>query len=216
MQRYAQVFNAVEINSSFYRPHRSTTYRRWAAAVPEQFRFSVKFPRSISHEHALRDCQPLVDSFIAGVQELEQKLGCLLLQLPPRMEWEAAVIVPFLDQLRRVHAGPIACEPRHISWFHAEVDRELASHGVSRVAADPSLCTRARVPAGDRRMQYIRLHGSPRIYYDSYADADLQRLAARLAQSILALEQCWCIFDNTAAGHASANALTLMQAIAFR
>lgn len=209
LQRYAQVFNAVEINSSFYRNHLPQTYRRWADCVPEDFRFSVKLPRSISHERKLEDCDVLLASFLAGVGELGNRLGCVLLQLPPRLSWNREVVLPFLDRLAREHTGRVVCEPRHPSWFLPEVDRELERRAVARVAADPAVTARASVPAGDRQLQYVRLHGSPRMYYASYPEPFLHRLAGRLARPSGLTTQRWCIFDNTAAGHATTNALTV-------
>ena len=210
LHRYAQVFNAVEINSSFYRNHKPATYRRWAGEVPDDFRFSVKMPRTITHQARLADCRELLADFLAGVEELGPKLGCLLLQLPPSLAWDAGVALPFLALLQRLHEGPGACEPRHVSWFSAEVGRELAAHGIARVAADPGLSLRARVPGGDRHLQYLRLHGSPRMYYDSYADEVIDRVATRLQQPGHGTTQRWCIFDNTARGHATRNALDLL------
>jgi uncharacterized protein YecE (DUF72 family) len=216
LERYAQVFDAVEVNSSFYRNHLPQTYRRWASAVPEDFRFSVKMPRDISHHHRLRDCDELLADFLGGVAELEQKLGFLLLQLPPSLDWDPGVVLPFLDQLHGRLDAPIACEPRHRSWFRPEVDRELSSRGVARVAADPAIGKRARVPSGSHQFEYIRLHGSPRVYYDSYTDDKLQRAARRLQRPSAITRQRWCIFDNTASGCATANALTLMNELRSR
>lgn len=210
LQRYAQIFNAVEINSSFYRNHLPSTYRRWSAAVPESFRFSVKFPRSISHQARLDDCGALLEDFLAGVDELGSRLGCLLLQLPPRLSWDPTVAMQFFTQLRRLHAGPVACEPRHTSWFGAEAGHALSMHRIARVAADPGLSLRARAPGGDRQLQYLRLHGSPRMYYDSYADQTIRRVAIRLQRPTFETTQRWCIFDNTAEGLATANALSLL------
>lgn len=87
LQRYAAVLPAVEINSSFYRPHRPATYARWRDSVPENFRFAVKMPRAISHEHGLRDAEEPLDRFLAEAGMLERKLGCLLLQLPPSLQF---------------------------------------------------------------------------------------------------------------------------------
>lgn len=210
LHRYAKIFNAVEINSSFYRNHLPATYRRWSCEVPQTFRFSVKFPRSITHQAKLNDCGPLLPDFLAGVAELGSRLGFLLLQLPPRLAWDPAVAMPFFARLRRLHEGPVACEPRHASWFHAEAGRALSAHHIARVAADPALSMRARAPAGDRQLQYLRLHGSPRMYYDSYTDATLQRLAVRLQQPADETMQRWCIFDNATQGHATFNALSLL------
>ena len=211
LERYAQVYNAVEINTSFYRPHLAATFRRWATAVPAHFRFAVKLPRTISHQAKLRDCAPLLEAFLAQVDALGEKLGCLLLQLPPSLAYDAAVALPFLARLRRLHAGPVACEPRHASWFKAGASRALRDHRVARAGADPALCLRAALPAGDRSLQYLRLHGSPRMYYDAYPDAALRWLARQLLHPDRRTAERWCIFDNTALGHATHDALALMQ-----
>lgn len=213
LYRYAQVFNAVEINSSFYRVHLPATYRRWAETVPKTFRFSVKVPRSITHTAKLKDCAELLHDFLGGVQELGPRLGCLLLQLPPRLAWNPVRVVPFLEQLRRAHPGPVACEPRHASWFHADVSRTLASLQIARVGADPALSIRAQVPAGARQLEYQRLHGSPRMYYDSYDDQAIQCLAVRMQRPAVKTTQRWCIFDNTTLGNATSNALQLLSTL---
>lgn len=213
LERYAQRFDCVEINSSFYRPHLPATYRRWAASVPAAFRFAVKMPRAISHEARLRDCEPALRIFLGQVDELDAKLGCLLLQLPPSLAYAPSEALPFFDQLVRLHQGPLACEPRHLSWFHPAVDRALHERGISRVAADPARHPRAAVPAGDPRLQYFRLHGSPRIYYDAYADTALRGIERRLQRPRRGCAKRWCIFDNTALGHAVANGLDLIERI---
>lgn len=216
LERYAGVFNAVEINSSFYRPHQPGTWRRWAEAVPADFRFAVKMPKAISHTARLRDCGELLEGFMAQVSNLGAKLGCLLLQLPPSLAWDADVALAFFEQLRAIYRGPLACEPRHAPWFRGEVDRALRNLGVARVAADPARVPRAALPGGDRRLAYLRLHGSPHVYYDAYPAATLQRLARRMAQPPAALAECWCIFDNTTLGHATADALTLQELLRHR
>ncbi|MDQ6647695.1 MAG: DUF72 domain-containing protein, partial [Pseudomonadota bacterium] len=192
------------------RNHLPATYRRWSDSVQENFRFSVKFPRSITHQARLADCGALLLEFLAGVDELGPRLGCLLLQLPPRLTWNASVVIPFFTQLRRLHQGAVACEPRHASWFAAEAGRGLTMHHIARVAADPALSLRARVPGGDRQLEYLRLHGSPRMYYDSYTDQTIRRVSSRLQQLAAATTQRWCIFDNTAEGYATTNALSLL------
>ncbi|MFC5437858.1 DUF72 domain-containing protein [Rhodanobacter umsongensis] len=213
LERYATVFNGVEINSSFHRPHRPATYRRWAASVPESFRFAVKMPRTISHLAKLKDCRALLETFLHEVGSLEDRLGCLLLQLPPSLAWEPSIALPFLELLRRLHAGPVACEPRHASWFRHATSRALRELGIARVAADPARFPRAAVPAGDHALQYLRLHGSPRMYYDAYPDAVLERIQRWLQRPSQQTTQRWCIFDNTALGHATGNALTVQDGL---
>jgi uncharacterized protein YecE (DUF72 family) len=210
LERYAQVFNSVEINSSFYRPHKPATYRKWAAMVPVGFRFAVKMPRSISHQARLQACLPELGAFLDQAGNLGDRLGCLLLQLPPSLAYDAAMLLPFFDQLRQLHGGPVVCEPQHVSWFNPSVSRALCEHHIARVAADPAPIPRAALPAGDRSMQYLRLHGSPRMYYDAYTETALHRIARQLSRPSRCTSQRWCIFDNTGLGHATVNALALL------
>jgi len=209
LERYARVFDAVEVNSSFHRPHRTATYARWAASVPARFRFAVKMPKAISHERRLQDCEHALDAFLGEVAGLGSKLGVLLLQLPPSLPFEPRVVPAFLDALRLRHRGAVACEPRHASWFRAEAEAALRARGIARVAADPARVRRAAVPGADRACEYLRLHGSPRVYYDAYADAAIARVARRLQRPAAGVRERWCIFDNTAFGHALADALAL-------
>lgn len=211
LQRYADQFDAVEINSSFYRPHLPATYARWAQSVPDDFRFSVKLPRTISHQSRLKDCTAELEAFLAGVTELGEKLGTLLLQLPPTLAFDAAVVGEFFTDLRKRHAGAMACEPRHASWFTLEAGRLLRVFSIARVGADPARVPRAAVPGGDHRIEYLRLHGSPRMYYDAYGDAALQRVARRLSRKTMVTSERWCMFDNTARGAAQLNAVRLQR-----
>jgi uncharacterized protein YecE (DUF72 family) len=207
LQRFARRFSAVEINSSFYRPHRPATYRKWAASVPEGFSFCVKVPRQITHEQRLRDCGAALERFLEEATELGDRLGCLLLQLPPSLGFESAVAGDFFEALRERYAGPLALEPRHASWLDAEglLDRWR----IARVAADPSPITGGDQPGGWAGMRYYRLHGSPRIYHSAYATEWLERLADELRRCAQAGVPSWCIFDNTASGAAVDNALAL-------
>jgi uncharacterized protein YecE (DUF72 family) len=115
LERYARRLNAVEINSSFYRPHRRTTYERWAQSTPIGFSFSVKIPKAMTHEQRLRDCGALLDRFVAEVSGLADKLGVLLVQLPPTLVFDRRVADRFFRELRQRFAVPVACEPRHVS-----------------------------------------------------------------------------------------------------
>lgn len=213
LERYAQRFNAVEINSSFYRPHQPATYERWAAAVPAGFRFSVKLPKTVTHEKRLRDCAPLLRSFLAQACALGDRLGCLLVQLPPTLALDTRVASGFLEALRKQHAGAIALEPRHATWFKPAADALLHSFQVARVLADPVLFDAGTRPGGWPCLVYLRLHGSPRRYYSPYDHPLLDRLAARLLQEAAAADTVWCIFDNTASGAATENALYTRRAV---
>ena len=217
LQRYASRLNAAEINSSFHRPHSRATYERWAASVPPDFRFSVKVPKAITHVSKLEDTHALLDEFLGQAAGLGQRLGCLLVQLPPSLAFAAhAAAASFFDALRQRHAGPLALEPRHVTWFTPQVDGWLAERHVARVLADPVRHDGGRAPGGAADRIYLRLHGSPRMYYTSYPSGLLQALARRIALAAQEGREVWCMFDNTAGSAATQNALELLQALAGR
>jgi uncharacterized protein YecE (DUF72 family) len=211
LERYAARFPAVEIDSSFHREHRPDTYARWAASVPPSFRFAVKLPRTITHEAGLRHIQSSLDAFLAGPLSLGSKLGCLLVQLPPKLEFLPDTAERFLVELRQRHAGHVVAEPRQPDWFGSEAEQLLRRFHVGRVAADPAPVPAAAGPGGWSGAVYYRLHGSPRMYYSSYSREYLERLAVRLADHARPETPVWCIFDNTALGAATSNALELLR-----
>jgi uncharacterized protein YecE (DUF72 family) len=205
LERYAAVFNAVEINTSFYRPHQPKTDARWADSVPDDFRFAVKLPRSITHEQRLADVDGLLAQFAGETAALGHKLGCVLVQLPPSVVLVGALAVAFWRTLRARFDCRRACEARHASWFASDATSLLQQHGVTRVIADPPAGKPGPyLPTSDAA--YVRLHGSPRIYYSSYDEAYLRSVAAWLKG-----RDSWCVFDNTASGAALHNALTLQK-----
>jgi uncharacterized protein YecE (DUF72 family) len=211
LQRYAARFNCVEINSSFYRSHRAETYARWAETVPNQFRFSVKLPRTITHYGRLVGVSPLLDAFFEEVGALGEKLGCVLVQLPPSLKLDQSIARRFFSMLHRRCKCAVAIEPRHPSWFTAAVDALLIEHKISRVAADPAIVPLAGDPGGDLHTTYFRLHGSPKIYYSEYDEIYLTKLAEQLQALGKEGARTWCVFDNTALGAATLNALDVQQ-----
>ncbi|WP_313915949.1 DUF72 domain-containing protein [Tahibacter sp.] len=210
LERYASVFSAVEINSSFYRPHQRATYQRWSDSVPENFRFAAKLPRTITHDRRLIGALPLLDTFLGEVGALGEKLGALLVQLPPSLAFDARSAVAFFRAFRRRYDRGLCVEPRHASWFEAPAESAMRRYRVARVAADPALNAAAALPGGDPSLRYTRLHGSPRMYYSAYDQAYLRATAQRLQAERVGGAATWCIFDNTAAGHAVPNALELL------
>jgi uncharacterized protein YecE (DUF72 family) len=213
LARYAQVLPAVEINSTFHRPHRASTFERWAASVPRAFRFSVKLPRAITHDRRLAGVAPLLDGFLGDLEPLGSRIACLLVQLPPSLAFDARSVRAFFKVLRTRFGGGVALEPRHASWFEARADELMAEHEVARVAADPPRAEADGAPGGWPGLAYFRLHGSPRIYYSSYEGESLRTLAARLRQLRRRRTTTWCIFDNTTLGAATGNALSLMEKV---
>jgi uncharacterized protein YecE (DUF72 family) len=171
LARYAQALSLVEINSSFYRPHRRATYARWAASTPEDFRFAVKAPRTVTHERRLVDVGTLLDRFFEEIAGLGGKLGPVLIQLPPSLPFEAAEAGAFLATWRRRFVGETALEPRHPGWFTPEAVGLLVANQIARVAADPATIPTAATPAAPggappRRLARLRLSPPARLAGD--------------------------------------------------
>jgi uncharacterized protein YecE (DUF72 family) len=211
LQRYAAHLPAVEINSSFYRPHKPSTYARWAESVPPGFRFAVKVPREITHRRKLVATADVLDRFLSETQALAAKLGPLLVQLPPSLRFDQKTAGSFFACLRDRFDEHVACEPRHATWFEDEADSLLNDFRIARVAADPAPVPRAAVPGGWPHLVYRRLHGSPRMYYSGYSPDFLARIDSLMRQPLPHKPENWCIFDNTALGEATRDALDLLQ-----
>jgi uncharacterized protein YecE (DUF72 family) len=213
LARYAKALPAVEINSTFHRPHRATTFERWAASVPRTFRFSVKIPRTITHDQRLANTAALLNAFLTDLEPLGSRLGCLLVQLPPTLAFDARVARAFFTMLRKRFERGVALEPRHVSWFETRAERLLNEFEVARVAADPPRAEGDGEPGGWAGLAYFRLHGSPRMYYSSYQDEFLEALAGKLAALRRRRIPAWCIFDNTTLGAATGNALSMVECV---
>lgn len=209
LERYAQRFSCAEVNSSFYRSHRPATWTRWAAIVPGAFRFAVKVPRIITHERRLRDCGDLIDRLVEETAGLGAKLGVLLVQLPPNLDYQAEIAEDFFTRLGAATPARIACEPRHPSWFEADPERMLIERKVARVAADPARVAAAALPGGWRGLSYWRLHGSPVMYRSPYGAERLGAYAKLIEREHKGAQPPWCIFDNTAAMAAMGDAFEL-------
>ena len=212
LERYGARFPAVEVNSSFYRPHRRTTYMRWAESVPPEFRFSVKLPKAITHEHRLIGCRTLIERFAEETGGLGNKRGPILVQLPPSFAYPGDIVEQFFNELQDMITGPVVLEPRHASWFVPAVDHMLQRRQISRVAADPARPLPAARPGGWSGLAYFRLHGSPHIYESSYGQETIEAHAQTIAMLTARGADVWTIFDNTTYGAATLNAFELARA----
>jgi uncharacterized protein YecE (DUF72 family) len=208
LERYASVMNCVEINSTFYRPHQAKTFDRWAATTPDDFRFAVKLSKTVTHGAKLCRCGAELVAFFDNVRPLGEKLGPVLVQLPPKLAFEEGTAREFFETVRELHQGPVVVEPRHASWFAPGVERMLREFEVARAMADPPQASAlAGEPGGWAGMRYYRLHGSPRKYWSAYEEDFLKALAKKMVVGKSA--ETWVIFDNTASNHALGNALEL-------
>lgn len=203
LERYSQLYNCVEINSSFYRHHQPKTYKRWKETVPDDFKFAVKIPKSVTHE--AKEIESTIPKFLEETAELEHKLGPLLAQFPPGARFKIEEVSKLFSIMRSSFNGTIVCEPRHASWFEIDAFKTMADYDVLLVGADP-LPVQAAPNVLDSKLHYLRLHGSPRIYYSNYNSEFISSLELILRE---ASEETWAIFDNTAAGFAYQNAVEL-------
>lgn len=206
LERYAHVLRGVEINSSFYRPHKRATYAKWAESTGRRFRFAVKVPKVITHEQRLRGSKSAFERFLLETSGLGDRRGPLLVQLPPSFVFDARVVSAFFKMARDRHDGPMVCEPRHATWFTSKADELLIRYRIARVAADPPTTEASKAPGGWNGLAYWRLHGSPRMYWSRYEPDYIEQLRRQLRRSAESGD-VWCIFDNTASGAALDNAL---------
>ena len=177
--------------------------------MPADFRFAVKVPKAVTHQHRLKDVGDLLDRFLSEVGGLGPTRGPLLVQLPPSLPFQDGVADRFLRELRDRTESGIVCEPRHPSWFTPEIDALLCELRIARVAADPAPVPGSAEPGCWRGLSYHRLHGSPRIYYSPYSSDALASIADQLRAVAAEGAETWCIFDNTAAFAATGNALSV-------
>jgi uncharacterized protein YecE (DUF72 family) len=140
LEYYSHHFNAVEVNLTFYRLPASPVFRHWHTRTPGDFRFVLKGSREVSHVKRLRDCHEILAEFFERASELEDKLSCVLWQLPPKFSHDLELLEDFLAEMERVQVvyGKVrqAFEFRDISWFGDEVYEILTRFGVAITLAD--------------------------------------------------------------------------------
>jgi uncharacterized protein YecE (DUF72 family) len=180
--------------------------------VPGDFRFAVKVPREVTHTLRLVDVEDVLDRFLPETTALGETLGPLLVQLPPSLAFDADVAETFFTALRERFDGHVVLEPRHATWFEGDAENLVTKFRVARAAADPAVAEGASEPGGWDGLVYYRLHGSPRVYCSTYDDEYLEALADKLTKAAT-LADVWCIFDNTAEGAATSNALTILSRV---
>lgn len=202
------MLTGVEINTSFYRNHKAHCYRKWANEVPDDFRFSVKLSKELTHVEKLEKCGWQLEQVIPPILELGEKLGCLLVQLPPKLEFSSKIVEIFLKDLRSLYSGPVVIEPRHATWKKSL--KLLGKFDCVLVRPDPNPTVNLEESVfGNNEIYYCRLHGSPQMYRTLYTIQTLERFLTLLEQS--PARNKWCVFDNTMFGHGTINALEFLE-----
>jgi uncharacterized protein YecE (DUF72 family) len=169
---YASRLPTVEINNTFYRMPTKSLLEGWAAQVPETFRFAIKAPRPISHVKKLVDCEAEAGFLFDALGVLGDRLGAVLVQLPPYARIDVEALESFLALVP--DGFPLAFEFRHASWNDAAVDNALTRHGAARVTADTDGGAPTELPR-TVSWAYLRLRAP------EYSDADLRAWKGRCA-----------------------------------
>lgn len=205
---YAERFDAVEVNNTFYQLPSERTIERWVDAVPEGFVFAVKASRYITHMKKLKDPEQAIARFFDRIEAFGAKLGPVLYQLPPRWHLNTERLAAFLDALppRIRHAF----EFRDESWYEGEVYDLLRERGVAFCIYELAGHRSPREITGD--FTYVRLHGPGRAYEGSYSRRALAGWAGALSQWSRTRD-VYCFFDNDERGYAPMNASELLKMV---
>jgi uncharacterized protein YecE (DUF72 family) len=206
---YAEQFHAAEINNTFYQLPEKETFVQWRGTVPKDFLFAVKASRYITHMKKLKDPQEPVATFLERVAALEDRLGPVLFQLPPRWRCNIERLRAFLKALPG--GFRYAFEFRDESWFNAEVYKALAEFGASFCIYD--LAGRLSPKEITSELIYIRLHGPDGAYQGEYGPSALSGWAGAFAGWTRQGKEIFCFFDNDQAGYAAKDALLLQKMI---
>jgi uncharacterized protein YecE (DUF72 family) len=203
---YAQHFNTLELNVTFYRFPRLPVLRNWYELAPEGFQFSVKAPQAITHYRQFHNTVDMLSDFYGTIRAgLEEKLGPVLFQLPPRLRYEPERLQRILGQLDPTFDNVL--EFRHLSWWQQAVYEQLAERRISFCGmSHPELPDDVIV---NSPVVYYRFHGVPDLYRSSYSREDLQRVVNKIREQD-GIEQAWFYFNNDAAVAAIPNAELMM------
>jgi len=208
---YSSIFNTVEINSSFYRTPLLSTFEKWSTDVPDDFQFTVKISKEITHVKDLETDLDLVKSFIAAASGTGDKKGCMLIQFPGKITLEhfgkVALILQELQQQDPTDQWRKAIEFRDASWYTGETSELMDEYKAAIVLHDFAKAKVCNVMS-KADFVYIRFHGPKGDYKEGYTDEFLQLKAADISQWLNEGKDVYVYFNNTI-GNAFENALTL-------
>jgi uncharacterized protein YecE (DUF72 family) len=206
---YATQFNTLELNSTFYRFPTLETMENWYKKVPDNFVFSVKAPRVITHLKKLKDCEKLLDDFYTVCEAgLKKKLGCLLFQFPPSSSCNAEMMLKVLNALRPGFKN--VAEFRHPTCWNKEVfdllsEKRISFCSISHPSLPDDIITTSDVA-------YVRMHGVPVMFQSDYSLMELEALKKKLSKN-KEIKEAWVYFNNTDGKHGYKNALDLKKMV---
>jgi uncharacterized protein YecE (DUF72 family) len=208
LQFYTQHLNTLELNVTFYRQVRQSTFQKWYDGVPSSFVFSVKMSRFITHIKRLRMEAESVNRFLEDVRGLKEKLGVILIQLPPSLKFERPLMADFFALLDP--ALKYTIEARNKTFIHEDFFSMLCERNIAWCIAE----TAGRYPYSEMvsaSFVYLRLHGRTELYASSYDDDELKVMRDKIHGWD---RDTYVYFDNDFGGHAVRNAMTLRHLLA--
>jgi len=200
---YGEHFNTVEINMTFYRFPKPETLQGWLDKVPAHFKFTLKANRQITHFKKIKGVKNEVRYFYVLANSLEEKLGCILFQLPPSLTMDLDLLEEFLSILSTKYKNVI--EFRHESWYTEKVYKLLETYKVIFCIVSSSKVPKTVVETTETT--YSRFHGLTGGYRYSYLDEELKRWAETIKKT--KSKECYIYFNNDYQAHAVANCRTL-------
>lgn len=201
---YSKHFQTVELNATFYRQPKKETFEGWYKKTPENFIWSVKANKFITHIKRLKDPEESIDTFFSAAEKLKEKLGPVLFQLPPGLAFDEGTLITFLETIKKYN-HPCTLEVRNSTWLNDRCFSLLESYNVALCISD----TAGRYPYAEEitaNFIYIRLHGSEKLYASSYTDRELYIWAEKIMSW---QRDTFVYFDNDFGGYAPQNASTL-------
>jgi uncharacterized protein YecE (DUF72 family) len=210
---YSSVFNSVEINYSFYHVPKSQSFKNWFSTTPERFVFSVKLNRLFTHESKLRlagDTAETLGKFLQNAGELQHKFKILLVQIPPTLQSDPALLKDFLEAISGISKNmrfvpSMAFEFRHQTWFNEKTYSLLRTYQASLVISQSSVHPERHLVLSN--LLYLRLHGPEKLFDSSYSAEQLKFWADFI--KVRPDAQSYIYFNNTMRGQAVQNALDL-------
>lgn len=202
---YAKHLNTLEINTTFYKFPTAEKLRIWFDQSPDNFRFTVKAPRLITHFKKLNDCEAqLLDFLTACTQGLGHKLQCILFQFPPQFDYTPHRLDLVRKNLQSAYFN--VAEFRHTSWWAPSIIDQLGEAGIIFCSPDhPSMPQQLII---NQSVAYVRWHGNPHLFYSSYTEEQMKKLLDELQQHTH-LQEAFIYFNNTAGIAGISNALEL-------
>ena len=207
---YAQVFDTVELDTTFYHPPKPSIVRSWAKHTPPSFRFAAKVPQRITHEARLAAMGEHLAAFVAALEPLGERLGPLLVQLPAEFQREQGTL-GLLDRfLASAPSGlRLAVELRHRSWRHPSLTELLHRHGAALVWSEwRDLPPADEVTADFLYLRWIGAREAVERFDRTQIDrsAELDRWQETIARALPEVREVWGYFNNHWAGHSPASA----------